>query len=31
MNREDPVRGRIVMSPKRLVLVGDDHKVTIPT
>lgn len=31
MERDDPVRGRIVMSPKRLVLVGDDHKVTIPT
>jgi helix-turn-helix protein len=31
MSREDPVRGRIVMSRKRLVLVGDDHKVTIPT
>lgn len=31
MDREDPVRGRIVMSPKRLVLVGDDRKVTIPT
>jgi len=31
MEREDPIRGRIVMSPKRLVLVGDDHKVTVPT
>ena len=31
MDREDPVRGRIIMSPKRLVLVGDDHKVTVPT
>jgi len=31
MQREEPVRGRIVMSPKRLVLVGDDGKVTIPT
>ena len=31
MDREEPVRGRIVMSPKRLVLVGDDGKVTIPT
>jgi helix-turn-helix protein len=31
MDREEPVRGRIVMSPKRLVLVGDDRKVTVPT
>jgi len=31
MDREDPIRGRIIMSPKRLVLAGDDHKVTIPT
>jgi helix-turn-helix protein len=31
MSREEPVRGRIVMSPKRLVLVSDDHKVTVPT
>jgi helix-turn-helix protein len=31
MDREDPVRGRIVMSQKRLVLVGDDRKVTVPT
>jgi len=31
MTREEPVRGRIVMSPKRLVLVSDDHKVTVPT
>jgi helix-turn-helix protein len=31
MSREEPVRGRIVMSPKRLVLASDDHKVTVPT
>jgi helix-turn-helix protein len=31
MDREEPVRGRIVLSPKRLVLVGDDRKVTVPT
>ncbi|SDZ83770.1 HTH domain-containing protein [Haloplanus vescus] len=31
MDRDDPVQGRIVMSPKRLVLAADDHKVTIPT
>jgi helix-turn-helix protein len=31
MNRDDPVSGRIVMSPKRLVLVSDDRKVTVPT
>jgi helix-turn-helix protein len=31
MSREDPVRGRVVMSPKRLVLVGDERKVTVPT
>jgi len=31
MDRADPIRGRIIMSPKRLVLVGDDHKVTVPT
>jgi len=31
MDREDPIRGRVVMSPKRLVLVGDDRKVTVPT
>jgi helix-turn-helix protein len=27
----DPVRGRVVMSPKRLVLAGEDRKVTVPT
>lgn len=31
MSRDDPVRGRIILSPKRLVLVGDDHKETVPT
>jgi helix-turn-helix protein len=31
MAREDPVRGRIMMSPKRLVLAGDDRRVTVPT
>jgi helix-turn-helix protein len=30
MERSDPVRGRIMLSPKRLVLAGEDHKVTIP-
>ncbi|MFB6195013.1 MAG: CheF family chemotaxis protein [Haloplanus sp.] len=31
MDRSDPIQGRIIMSPKRLVLAGDDHKVTVPT
>jgi helix-turn-helix protein len=30
MDRAEPVRGRIVLSPKRLVLAGEDCKVTIP-
>jgi helix-turn-helix protein len=31
MERADPVRGRIVMSPKRLVLAGESRRETIPT
>jgi helix-turn-helix protein len=30
MDRSEPVRGRIMLSPKRLVLAGEDDKVTIP-
>ncbi|WP_251343819.1 CheF family chemotaxis protein [Haloplanus halophilus] len=30
MGRSEPVRGRIMLSPKRLVLAGDGHEVTIP-
>jgi len=30
MASADPVRGRIVLSPKRLVLAGEDRKVTVP-
>jgi helix-turn-helix protein len=30
MDRSEPVRGRIVLSPKRLVLAGEDDKVTVP-
>lgn len=31
MESADPVRGRIILSPKRLVLAGEDRKVTVPT
>lgn len=31
MDRDDPVRGRIVMSPRRLVLAGESRRETIPT
>jgi helix-turn-helix protein len=30
MESADPVQGRIVLSPKRLVLAGEDRKVTVP-
>jgi helix-turn-helix protein len=30
MKSAEPVRGRIVLSPKRLVLAGEDRKVTVP-
>ncbi|MFB6103013.1 MAG: CheF family chemotaxis protein [Haloplanus sp.] len=31
MTRDDPVRGRIILSPKRLVLAGEERKETVPT
>jgi helix-turn-helix protein len=31
MAQAEPVQGRVVMSPKRLVLVGEDGKTSIPT